>query len=159
MHFCSWLHCQGVTTGTCTSNTSHPMVPLGLYDNCQSSLLRLTNGKRKPSSLLSLYTRRCFPKHVIGTQRTAIDNCVIVFVLFLCYSKQIYLVSDFYWGDKMTHHISGLYKSTNFILVFLLRFLFYKINIKKEERILLLLWQINNFLPQFNFELSRAFQK
>ena len=59
----------------------------------------------------------------------------------------------------MTHQISGLYKSSNFILVFLLRFLFYKINIKKEERILLLLWQINNFLPQFNFELSRAFQK
>ena len=34
----------------------------------------------------------------------------------------------------MTHEISGLYKSTNFILVFLLRFLFYKINIKKKER-------------------------
>ena len=160
MHFCSWLHCQGVTTGTCTNNTSHPRKPLGLYDNCQSSLLRLTNGERKPSSLVSLDTQRCLPKRVIGTQRTAIDNRVMVLVLFLCYSKQIYLVSDFYWrGDKMTHEISGLYKSTNFILVFLLRFLFYKINIKKEERIFLLLWQINNFLPQFNFELSRAFQK
>ena len=123
MHFCSWLHCQGVTTGTCTSNTSHPRKPLGLYDNCQSSLLRLTNGERKSSSLVSLDTQSCLTKRVIGTQRTAIDNRVMVLVLFLCYSKQIYLVCDFCWGgDKMSQQISGLKESTNFyscILVYI----------------------------------------
>ena len=138
MHFCSWLHCQGVTTGTCTSNTSHPRVPLGLYDNCQSSLLRLTNGERKSSSLVSLDTQRCLPKRFIGTQRMAIDSCIMVLVLLLCYSNQIYLVSDFYWGgDKMTIKFPAWKRVAIFILVFLL---------------------INNFLPQLNFELNRAFQ-
>ena len=47
--------------------------------------------------------------------RTVTDNCVMVLVLFLCYSKQIYLVSDFNWrGDKMSQQISGLKESSNF---------------------------------------------